>query len=65
MKEPQPEEQASFSCTLSTVPIFDLDAFHVLTADVEDAVYLRIKERGGIVVGDGLNLALVEHEGSL
>ena len=62
MKEPQPEEQASLSCTLSTVLIFDLDAFHILTADVQDAVYVRIKEGSGVVVGDGLHLALVQHQ---
>ena len=42
--------------------VFDLDAFHVLTADVENAVYLRIKEGSGVVVRYGLDLALVEHE---
>ena len=42
--------------------IFDLNAFHILTADVQDAVYIRIKEGGGIIMGDGLNLTLVQHE---
>ena len=63
IKEPQPEEQASLSCTLSTVLIFDLDAFHILAADVQDAVYVRIKEGGSIVMGDGLHLALIQHQG--
>ena len=42
--------------------VLDLDALHVLTADVEDAVYIRLKECSRIVVGDRLDLALVEHE---
>ena len=65
MKEPQPEEQASLSCTLSTVVIFDLDAFHVLAADVKDAVYVRIKEGSSVVMGDGLHLAFVQHQARL
>ena len=40
----------------------DADAFHVLAADVEDAVNIRIKELGGVVVGYGLHLALIQHE---
>ena len=65
MKEPQPEEQASLSCTLSTVLVLDLDAFHVLAADVQDAVYVRIKEGSCVVMGDGLHLALIQHQGRL
>ena len=63
MKEPQPEEQASFSCTLSTVLIFDLDTFHILAADVQDTVYVRVKEGGCIVMGNGFHLALIQHQG--
>ena len=62
MKEPQPEEQASLSCTLSTAPIFNLDAFHVLAADVQDTVHVRIKEGSRVVMGDGLHLALIQHQ---
>ena len=42
--------------------IADLDAFHVLTADIQDAVHIRIKEGSGGVVRDGLDFALVQHE---
>ena len=59
MKEPQPEEQASFSWTLSTVWSLMLDALHVLAADVQNTVYIRFKEGSRVVVGDGLHLALV------
>ena len=45
--------------------VFDLDAFHVLAADVQNAVYIRIKEGCGVVMGDGLHLALVQHQGRL
>ena len=65
MKEPQPEEQASLSCTLSTVLILDLDTFHILTADIQNAVYFRIKEGSSVVVGDGLYFALIQHAGQL
>ena len=39
--------------------VFQLDALHVLPADVQHAVHLRVKKRGGGAVGDGLHLALV------
>jgi len=45
--------------------IFDLDALHVLAADIEDTVDLRIEEGGSIVVGDGLDLALIQHQSCL
>ena len=45
--------------------VFDADTFHVLSADVQDAVHLRIKKGGGIVMGDGLHLPLVQHKGRL
>ena len=41
INEPQPDEHASLSCTLSTVLIFDFDAFHILSADIENTVYIR------------------------
>ena len=43
--------------------VFQLDALHVLSADVQHAVHLRVKKRGGGAVGDGLHLALVQAEG--
>ena len=43
--------------------VFQLDALHVLPADVQHAVHLRVKKRGGGAVGDGLHLAFVQAEG--
>ena len=45
--------------------VLDLDAFHVLPADVQNAVYLRIKECGGVVMGYRFHLALIQKESSL
>ena len=42
--------------------ILDTDALHVLTAYVKNAVDIRIEELGSIIVGDGLDLSLIEHE---
>ena len=42
--------------------VLDLDAFHILAADVQDAVHIRLEKCGRIVVGDGLYLAFVQHE---
>ena len=42
-----------------------MDAFHVLAADIEDAVDLRLEKGGGVVVGDRLHFAFVEHQGRL
>ena len=39
-----------------------LDAFHILTADVQDAVYIRLEESGGVEMGHCFHLALVQHE---
>ena len=38
MKEPQPEEHASFSMILIDRTVLDAHAFHVLSADVEDKI---------------------------
>ena len=65
MKEPQPEEHASLSWTLSHGAVLDADTFHILTTDIEDAVYGRIEECRRVVVGDRLDLALIQHEGRL
>ena len=43
--------------------ILYLDAFHILSADVQNTVYLRIEEGCGRIMGDGLHLALVQHQG--
>ena len=42
--------------------VFDLDAFHVLAADVQDAVHIGVEEGGGVVMGHGLHLAVVQEE---
>ena len=42
--------------------VFDFDAFHVLPADIENAVDLRVKERGRIVVGNSFDFSFVETE---
>ena len=42
--------------------VLDADALHVLSADVQDAVDVRIKKFSGIVVGDRLDFPLVQHE---
>ena len=45
--------------------ILDLDAFHILSADVQDTVHVRLKEGGGIVVGHRFHLSLVHEQGGL
>ena len=35
---------------------------HILSADIQDTVHVRLKERSGIVVGDGLNFSLIQHQ---
>ena len=44
-------------------PILDADAFHILSADIENAVDLRVEKGSRIVVGNGLDFALVQAEG--
>ena len=45
--------------------VLDADAFHVLAADVEDAVHIRVEELSCIIVGDRLDLSLVKLQGGL
>ena len=45
--------------------VFDADAFHVLSADIENAVDFGVEESRRIVVGDGLYLAFIQKEGRL
>ena len=40
----------------------EADALHILTTDVQHTVHVRIKERGGGAVGNGLDLAFIEVE---
>ena len=41
----------------------DADAFHVLSADIKDAVHVGIEELGRIIMGNGLHLSLIQKEG--
>ena len=43
--------------------IFDLDALHILSADIKDAVYLRVKKGGGIIMGNCFHFSLVKEKG--
>ena len=45
--------------------VFDLEALHVLTADVDDEVHIRHKMLGGGKVGHGLHHAEIRVEGGL
>ena len=45
--------------------VLNLDTFHVLTADVQDAVHLRIEEGSGIIVGYRFHFPVIQQEGSL
>ena len=45
--------------------VLDLDALHILSADVQDAVHVRLKERSGVVMGYGLYFPFIQQKGSL
>ncbi|GFI51001.1 hypothetical protein IMSAGC020_02211 [Lachnospiraceae bacterium] len=45
--------------------VLDLDALHVLAADVQDTVHIRLKIGCGIIVGDRLYFALIQKKGGL
>ena len=45
--------------------VFDPDTLHVLSADVQDTVDLRVEKGRRVVVGDGLDFALVQKERGL
>ncbi len=45
--------------------VADADALHILSADVENAVHLRVKIRCAVVVRDGFDLAPVQPERGL
>ena len=42
--------------------VFDLDALHILAADVENTVDFRIEECGSVIMGNRLYLTLVQHQ---
>ena len=37
-----------------------LDTFHILSADIQDAVHLRVKEGSGIIVGNSLHFPFIQ-----
>ncbi len=45
--------------------IFDFNTFHILTADVDNAVDIRVKKGGSIVVCHGFHFAFIQHKCSL
>ena len=45
--------------------IANADALHILPADVQNAVDVWIEEGSGLIVRDGLDLAVIEQEGGL
>ena len=45
--------------------IANADALHILPADIENAVHVRVEKCGGFIVGDGFDLAVIEQEGGL
>ena len=45
--------------------IFDFDAFHILAADIENTVYIRFEECGGVVMSYRLHFTLIQHESCL
>ena len=44
--------------------VFDLYALHILTADVQDTVYLWVKEGGSVVMGNCLYFPFIQHQSS-
>ena len=42
--------------------VFNTDTFHILSADIQNTVYIRIEELSSVVMRNGLNFALIEHE---
>ena len=42
--------------------VLDLDTLHVLTADIQDAVHIGVKESCGIVMGHRLHLAVIQEK---
>ena len=43
-------------------PVFQLDALHILAANIQNAVHLRVKEGGRGTVGNGFHHALIQGE---
>lgn len=44
--------------------VLDLNTFHILTTDVKDTVYIRLKKGCSIVVGNCLYFSLVQQKSS-
>lgn len=53
-------EHASLSCATVNSLVTDLDTFHILTADIQDAVYFRIKESSCVIMGNGFDFTFVK-----
>ena len=45
--------------------VLNLDALHILAADIQDTVHLGVEESGCIVMGHGLHLPVIQEEGGL
>ena len=56
---------SSFQENVADGPLVDLEALHVLAADVQNAVDVRVEEGSGLIVRDGLDLTVIEQEGGL
>ena len=44
--------------------IFDFDTFHILTANVQNTVYIRLKEGCRIIMRNSLNFSFIKHQSS-
>ena len=40
--------------------VFDFNTLHILAADVQNTINLRIKKGGGMVMGHGFHLAVIQ-----
>ncbi len=43
--------------------VFDFYAFHVLPADVQDTIHLRIEKSSGIIMGHRFHFAVIQQKG--
>ena len=45
--------------------VLDMNTLHILTADIQNTIHLRLKEGSGIVMGNGFHLSLIQLKGGL
>ncbi len=45
--------------------ILDADALHILSADIQNTVYLRVEKGSSSIVSDSFDLAFIQHKGRL